>query len=88
MATAKMVEYGINEKVAQNISELTDDDAAGIVKFFYLTYQRVTTGKNVLSLKPGEIFPLHEDLVAKKGIGMLHRALFSTERKLKKKEDE
>ena len=85
LTTAKIIEYGINSKVAQCISELSDDDASGIIKFFYLTYSRITTGKDCLSLKPGKIFPLHEDLVAKKGIGMLHRALFSTERKLKKK---
>ena len=53
-----------------------------------MTYQRITEGKNCLSLKPGKIFPIHSDLIQKKGIGMLHRALFSTEKKSKKKGEE
>ena len=51
-----------------------------------MTYQRITEeGKSVLSLKSGKIFPIHQELVEKKGIGMLHRALFTTEKKAKKK---
>ncbi len=52
-----------------------------------MTYQRITEQKNVLSLKSGKIFPVHQDLIEKKGIGMLHRALFTTEKKAKKKGD-
>ena len=37
-----------------------------------MTYQRITEQKNVLSLKSGKIFPVHQDLIEKKGIGMLH----------------
>ena len=55
------------------------------MKFFYMTYQRITEDKSCLSLKPGKIFPIHQELIEKKGIGMLHRALFTTERKSKKK---
>ena len=54
------------------------------MKFFYMTYQRITEDKPCLSLKPGKIFPIHQELIEKKGIGMLHRALFTTERKKKK----
>ena len=43
-----------------------------------MTYQRITEEKSCLSLKSGKIFPVHQDLIEKKGIGMLHRALFST----------
>ena len=51
-----------------------------------MTYQRITEeGKSVLNLKSGKIFPIHQELVEKKGIGMLHRALFTTEKKAKKK---
>ena len=50
-----------------------------------MTYQRTTENKSCLSLKPGKIFPVHQELIEKKGIGMLHRALFSTEKKSKKK---
>ena len=53
-----------------------------------MTYQRITEDKSCLSLKPGKIFPIHQELIEKKGIGMLHRALFTTERKSKKKDDE
>ena len=53
-----------------------------------MTYQRTTENKSCLSLKPGKIFPVHQDLIEKKGIGMLHRALFTTERKSKKRDDE
>ena len=55
------------------------------MKFFYMTYQRITEDKSCLSLKSGKIFPVHQDLIEKKGIGMLHRALFTTEKKSKKK---
>ena len=58
------------------------------MKFFYMTYQRITEDKKCLNLKPGKIFPIHQELIEKKGIGMLHRALFTTERKSKKKDDE
>ena len=51
-----------------------------------MTYQRITEEKNCLSLKPGKIFPIPQELIEKKGIGMLHRALFTTERKGKEKE--
>ena len=50
-----------------------------------MTYQRTTENKSCLPLKPGKIFPVHQDLIEKKGIGMLHRALFTTEKKSKKK---
>ena len=53
-----------------------------------MTYQRITEDKKCLNLKPGKILPIHQELIEKKGIGMLHRALFTTERKSKKKDDE
>ena len=86
MLTAKEFEYCLNEKLTSCLADLPDEDAAELCKFFYMTYQRITQEKkNCLSLKSGKIFPIHQDLVEKKGIGMLHRALFSTEKKAKKK---
>ena len=55
------------------------------MKCFYMTYQRITEEKSCLSLKSGKILPVHQKHIEKKGIGMLHRALFSTEKKSKKK---
>ena len=72
--------------MTSSLADLPDEDCAELVKFFYMTYRRITEeGKSVLSLKSGKIFPVHQDLVEKKGIGLLHRALFTTEKKSKKK---
>ena len=65
--------------------DLPDEDAAELMKFFYMTYQRITEEKSCLRLKSGKIFTVHQELIEKKGIGMLHRALFTTEKKSKKK---
>ncbi len=71
------------------MAELPDEDVAELMKFFYMTYQRITEeNKNCLSLTSGKIFPVNQDLIEKKGIGMLHRALFTTEKKSKKKGEE
>ena len=85
LLTAKEFEYCFSEKLNSCLTELEDEDVAQLMKFFYMTYQRITEEKNCLSLKPGKIFPIHQDLIEKKGIGMLHRALFTTERESKKK---
>lgn len=83
--TAKEFEYCLSEKLNDSLADLPDEDIAELMKFFYMTYQRITEEKNCLSLKPGKIFPVHQNLIEKKGIGMLHRALFTTEKKGKKK---
>ena len=85
LLTAKEFEYCLSEKLTSTLAELPDEDVADLMKFFYMTYQRITEEKNCLSLKSGKIFPIHQDLIEKKGIGMLHRALFTTEKKSKKK---
>ena len=85
LLTAKEFEYCLSEKLTASLADLPDEDIAELMKFFYMTYQRITEQKNVLSLKSGKIFPVHQDLIEKKGIGMLHRALFTTEKKAKKK---
>ena len=85
LLTAKEFEYCFSEKLNASLADLPDEDVAELMKFFYMTYQRITEEKNCLSLKPGKIFPIHQELIEKKGIGMLHRALFTTEKKSKKK---
>ncbi len=85
LLTAKEFEFCFAEKLSSVLSELEDEDVAELMKFFYMTYQRITENKQCLSLKPGKIFPIHQELIEKKGIGMLHRALFTTEREKKNK---
>ena len=85
LLTAKEFEYCLSEKLTSSLADLPDEDIAELMKFFYMTYQRITEEKSCLSLKSGKIFPVHQDLIEKKGIGMLHRALFTTEKKSKKK---
>ena len=85
LLTAKEFEYCLSEKLTASLSDLPDEDVAELMKFFYMTYKRITEEKSTLSLKSGKIFPVHQKLIEKKGIGMLHRALFTTEKKSKKK---
>ena len=68
---------------------MSDEYVVELMKFFYMTYQRVVEEKSCLNLKPEKIFAVHQELIEKKGIGMLHRALFTTEKEKKsKKKDE
>ena len=85
LLTAKEFEYCLTEKLNASLADLPDEDVVELMKFFYMTYQRITEEKNCLSLKPGKVFPVHQELIEKKGIGMLHRALFTIEKKSKKK---
>ena len=85
LLTAKIFEYFGGEKKNSVLGELSDENVAELMKFFYMTYQRITEQKNCSNLKPGKIYGVHQELIEKKGIGMLHRALFTTEKKSKKK---
>lgn len=64
---------------------MEDEDIEVLIKFFYMTYQRIAEDKNCLSLKPKKIFPIHHNLIEKKGIGLLHRALFTYQKKYNKR---
>ena len=88
LLTAKIFEHFGGDKKNSPLGDLSDDNVAQLMKFFYMTYQRVVERKDCLSLKPEKIFAVHQELIEKKGIGMLHRALFTTERKAKKKEED
>ena len=85
LLTAKIFEYYGGNKKNSPLGDLSDEYVVELMKFFYMTYQRVVEQKNCLSLKPEKIFAVHQELIEKKGIGMLHRALFTTEKKSKKK---
>ena len=85
LLTAKIFEYYGGNKKNSPLGDLSDENVAELMKFFYMTYQRTVEHKNCLSLKPEKIFAVHQELIEKKGIGMLHRALFTTEKKSKKK---
>ena len=64
---------------------MEDEDIEILIKFFYMTYQRIAEYKICLSLNPKKIFPLHHNLIEKKGIGLLHRALFTNQKKYNKR---
>ena len=82
--TAKIIDYCFNEKFQGSIKKLEDDDLVELNKFFYMTYSRIAEKKNVGELKPGKLFNLHESIIRKEGVGMLHRSLFSTMKSNKK----
>ena len=88
LLTAKIFEKLGGNKKNSPFGELSDENTAELMKFFYMTYQRITEGKDVSTLKPEKIYGIQQELIEKKGIGMLHRALFTTERKAKKKEED
>ena len=82
--TAKIIDYCFNEKFQNSLEKLDDDDLVELNKFFYMTYSRIAEKKNVGELKPGKLFNLHESIIRKEGVGMLHRSLFSTMKSNKK----
>ena len=85
LLTAKIFEHFGGDKKNSPLGDLPDEDVVELMKFFYMTYQRITQEKDCGNLKPTKIFGVQQELVEKKGIGMLHRALFTTEKKSKKK---
>ena len=87
LLTAKIFEKLGGNKKNSPLGELSDENTAELMKFFYMTYQRITEGKDVSTLKPEKIYGVQQELIEKKGIGMLHRALFTTEREKKDKKE-
>ena len=87
LLTAKIFEKLGGYKKNTPLGELSDENTAELMKFFYMTYQRITEGKDVSTLKPEKIYGVQQELIEKKGIGMLHRALFTTEREKKDKKE-
>ena len=88
LLTAKIFDFFGGHKKNSPLGDLSDECVVELMKFFYMTYQRIVEQKDCSNLKPEKIFAVHQELIEKKGIGMLHRALFTTERKAKKKEED
>ena len=84
LLTATEFEYCISENLKECLYELEDEDIVELIRFFYMTYQRVSEKENCLSLNSSKIFPIHQDIIEKKGIGILHRALFTTQKRYRK----
>ena len=72
-----MVEFSLLEKDLNFQDKLNDEEKSYLIRFFYTTYERFTTKKNTLTLKPAKIYNAHYNLINKNGIGSVHRALFS-----------
>ena len=87
LLTAKIFEHFGGNKKNSPLGDLSDENTTEVMKFFYVTYERITEGKNVLTLKPEKIYGVQQELIEKKGIGMLQRALFTTEREKKEKKE-
>jgi hypothetical protein len=79
MTTAKMFEFSQTQKDFNFIDKLNSDEKSSLMKFFYLTYDRFTSNKECLT-KPQKLFSTHQTIVAKEGIGSLHRTLFTTQK--------
>jgi hypothetical protein len=79
ITTAKLFEYSQNQKDFNFIDKLTSDEKSALMKFFYQTYERFTSRKECLT-KPQKIYSVHQSIIAKEGIGSLHRTLFTTQK--------
>ena len=77
LTTGRMVEMSLMEKEFNFTEKLNENEIIYLVKFYYMTYERYTTKKPCLTLKPGKIFNAHYNLIEKSGIGTVHRSLFS-----------
>ena len=51
-----------------------------------MTYQRITEEKSCLSLKPGKIFPIHQELIEKKELVCYIELCLLQKRNLRKRE--
>ena len=78
LLTARIIDFCFNEKLQNCVEKLGDEDLVELNKFFFMSYSRISDKKDVGGLKPGKIFSLHEAIIKKGGVGMLHRSLFST----------
>lgn len=86
----KAVDFGFSNKLMPTADKISEEDAIELNKFFFAFYQKNGDEKykETSGLKPAKILPYQKELVDGKGIGMLHRACFTTEKKKGKKEAE
>ena len=87
LLTAKVFEFCLSEKLNASLADLPDEDIVELNKFFYMTYQRITEDKNCLSLKPGKVFPVHQDLIEKKELECCIELYLLLKRKERKRKE-
>ena len=83
--TVQIVDMFIQERKTNALQNLPEEYLIEINKFFFMSYDRVAK-KLDKTTKPIKYLPIHQELMAKGKIGMLHRTLFTT-KKEKKKDD-
>ena len=81
--TVQVVDMFIQERKASALQNLPEEYLIEINRFFFMSYDRVAQ-KLDKSTKPIKYLPIHQELMAKGKIGMLHRTLFSTKKEKKK----
>ncbi len=81
LATAKMIEFALSEKDLIGFQDgLTSVERGDLVKFFYMTYERITKKENCLSIKASKIYNIHQSILSKEGVGVVSRAMFSIQK--------
>lgn len=88
MLTANQVEWIITNKKTTILQNLPNEYLSAINQFFFMTYDRIANEEDVHELKPAKLFPIHQDLISKGKIGMMHRSLFATIKTRKKDDNE
>jgi hypothetical protein len=81
LATANVIEYLLLEKDYNFAEKINSDEKQGLIRFFYITYERITKKQNCLTLKPAKVYNIHYSIItSEKGVGLLHRSLFQTQK--------
>ena len=84
--TSQIVEFMFDNKLQKLCTtKLDEDDLIELNKFFFETYKRIGEKKEIGNLKSTKLFPLHQEIISKGGVGMLHRSLCVTQRSKKSK---
>ena len=60
LLTAKIFETFGGDKKNSPLGDLSDENVVELMKFFYMTYQRITEQKNCLNLKPSKIYGIQQ----------------------------
>ena len=84
--TYQIIEFMFENKLQSLCTtNLDEDDLIELNKFFFETYKKIGEKKELGNLKSTKLFPLNQEIIAKGGVGMLHRSLFQTQRVSKSK---
>ena len=94
--TSTIIEFCFDSKIISIVNSLDLDDMAELNTFFFMTYQKISekgeaskdpkksnSSKTEIKLKPSKLIPLHQELLEKGSIGMMHRSMFSIKKNLK-----